>query len=389
MNYINYSHANATNFSLQHITPFNLNETPIKNISHLLSKPSIETDCPIQYISRLEPDSKKYSTCNPDENLSLQDRVNSMFWKDQLSIAPPRPKKSNPIQKEKAENWINAHCPSQRETARKFLSVTRHITQEEFENSLKSSVEQFNKWLQNQPSQEYNLLVTPKASYKSNRWVAELALPFLSILPKQVLTYYTLPDPLEKDSIDFLKSDTAKIIVFFDDAAYSGLQSSTSIRSIFHNLLHYKILDKYSSYQIVLITPFVSTKALWVFHNKTLQEHKNSLKYNPEHTPNLSGVLHKNALLIYDQLLHPLASFISNSECKNLELDSWECSHAPVYFDHKIADPLSTYERAYYFGAPFEKTDENCLGENLEIAKANTQFIERIEKPYGRKATPL
>ena len=139
MNYINYSHANATNFSLQHITPFNLNETPIKNISHLLSKPSIETDCPIQYISRLEPDSKKYSTCNPDENLSLQDRVNSMFWKDQLSIAPPRPKKSNPIQKEKAENWINAHCPSQRETARKFLSVTRHITQEEFENSLKSS----------------------------------------------------------------------------------------------------------------------------------------------------------------------------------------------------------------------------------------------------------
>lgn len=387
MNYINFTCANTTTFPLQHTTAFNLNKTPTKNIRHLLSKPSIETDCPIQYISKTEPDSKKHLTHVSDENPSLQDRVNSMFWKDQLSINPPRPKTSNSIQKEKAENWINAHCPSQRETARKFLSITRHITQEEFETSLKSSVKQFNKWLKSQPSQDYNLLVTAKTSYKSNRWVAEIALPFLSILPKQVLTCDSIFEPLEEDSINFIKSDKTNIIVFFDDASYSGVQSGTVMSTIFLNLVTHQILEKHSSYQIVLITPFISTKALWVFH-RLFQKNKIKSTYDPKYTPILTGEIHQNVRLIYDQLLFPLSKFLSDSECKNLQLDSWECSRIPAYFDHKIADTLSTYESVYYFGAPFEK-DNDCLEENSETTKDNIQFLERTEKPYGRKATPL
>lgn len=147
----------------------------------------------ITYVSQtLSPTFASATLLNNPETcpvpFTLQEKIDSLNWSEKLSTTPPRPTGSHPIKREQAENWINTHpCEIQKIAARKLVEGTTHINQTEFEFELKNSVDQFNTWLDAQENKDYVILVTEERLKKSNRWVAELALPHLKILPKEVL----------------------------------------------------------------------------------------------------------------------------------------------------------------------------------------------------------
>ncbi len=88
---------------------------------------------------------------------------------------PPIPKIDYPLDKKKAEAWIQLqHCAIQKEAARKYVDSIAYINHEEFIGYLKDSIQQFNKWLKAQGNPDYAIIIPKKARFtkeiKSNTW---------------------------------------------------------------------------------------------------------------------------------------------------------------------------------------------------------------------------
>ena len=90
---------------------------------------------------------------------------------------PYKPFKSNEIDEKKARTWIESKPEDQHLAANLVVENITHIGMEEFENSLRETVDDFNNLI---GDEKY---VSVIADGKSNQWVAELAWPDLKNLP--------------------------------------------------------------------------------------------------------------------------------------------------------------------------------------------------------------
>lgn len=284
-----------------------------------------------------------------------QEKIDALGWKERLSANPPLPKKTYPIDRQKAQNWINSHpCQIQREAAAKLIENTRHVTQEEFEAKLKDSVEQFNVWLETQPSKDYVLLVSPKEFQKSNRWVAELALSYLKILPKQVLQLrdnFFRNHPLSEDLLEYRKQHPeVNHFVFFDDAAYSCSQSKFATcelnsldlfnecgRNVFScsEERQKEILAAEKNFTISAIIPFM--------RDPTCILPSSNISHACWPKPQVEKHIH----VFTCEKLNTVEDFLTAEESESINCRG---NRIPIYFDHKIADSVSTCNEIYEKG---------------------------------------
>lgn len=291
------------------------------------------------------------TVCVSTTTTALQGKIDQLHWKEQLSLCPPRPERSYPIKEKQANQWVDAHvCKKQKEAARSFIKATQHITQQEFEAELKKSVDQFNDWLDGQESQDYILVVNSKNDQKSNRWVAELALPHLKVLPKNVLAGH-LADL--NDVIEFYKENRSEIkkFVFFDDAAY-GCSQSKYFASKLTNLDFFadcgeygehcneiqgeEILKAEKDYAVVAIIPFMRDENC-ILPDSSVDE-----------TSWPKAEVQKHIRVFTSKKLPKLHELLTPEEMQNLK--ECQANHVPVYFDHKIADSFSTCSDVYVEG---------------------------------------
>ena len=163
----------------------------------------------------------------PEALRELQQEINQRGWNILLNLNTPRPSNETPIDKEAAEEWIQAHeGQRERALARRLVDKLRYVSFKEFTEKLAQSTHQFNKKLSSFPSseQKYLMLILRPELKKSDRWVASMAFPELTQWPEEIL-------PDGSQALDYLrKHPEIRHIVIFDDASYSGSQVGKRVR---------------------------------------------------------------------------------------------------------------------------------------------------------------
>jgi hypothetical protein len=282
---------------------------------------------------------------------NLQTHINTLGWSEPLTVFPPKPTRSYPIKEKEAENWINAHtCEKQQKAARTLVKATRHISQPEFEQELKKSVDQFNAWLESQNNQDYLLVVTHKQ--KSNHWVAQLALPHLKVLPRQVINikHHELPKHLIEYHQQHPEIDK---IVFFDDAAYGCSQSKYLICQLSKldwisecgdsgNLCEKSRIHADKKYTIAAIIPFMRDPRC-VLPSSNVEEVCYPKPKDDKHVR-----------VFTSQKIAPVGDILTKEESDSIGCGS---DRIPVYFDHKMPDFVSTCEAIYKEGKVTNRGD--------------------------------
>lgn len=338
----------------------------------------------------------------------LQGQVDYLGWHEQLSVNPPLPEQSYPIKKEQAENWITAHFgPDEQQAARSLVESTRHVTHTEFEAALSKSIGQFNDWLDQEQDKDYVLVVTDPR--KSNHWVAELGLKYFKILPKQVLRIGFagighLPDELVKFTEDNPK---IKTFVFMDDAAYGCSQSKWQIGELSNIDLRQKcklyldctpekrveIRKQEKPYRIKAIIPFM--------RNPDCVLPSSNVDISLTEPP----LTDKHIQVFTSERMLTAKELLSTKDIEVLrELYRYpNDEHTLTYFDHKIADSLSTCSQIYRGKAlerqPYQRENypyyyKKVREEEMENSKlwnrlaswfngpVDTRFIDPIFPPY-------
>jgi hypothetical protein len=177
--------------------------------------------------------------------------------------------------------------------------------------------------------------------YKSNLWVLLLAILEMD-LPDEITQKIETVFQIEKMMLRQYKYyDKIKkyLFVFFDDMSYSGLQQSDRIE------ISGLCEQPEQNIHLYLFIPYISNTAKKLFEKNHFE-----LKYfhNTEFIESLQeqltrwGLIHnKNSKQILDDVC-PID--------KNIELDMFDCSwkhggrdKIPVYFEHKMADGVSTF----------------------------------------------
>ena len=169
----------------------------------------------------------KTSTVNPTTASSptLKQNLESTVSKYQipLSLDPPKPENGvnnihTPEGSKRKEAYIAASPEESQEAIKAMLDEVECVTFEKFEKALKETVTDLNSQIPK--DQDYVILVRKK---KSNKWVAELALPHLTKLPKDAIDLDNLETYLEEHP-------EVKNVVLFDDASYSGEQMTRFVQ---------------------------------------------------------------------------------------------------------------------------------------------------------------
>lgn len=310
--------------------------------------------CPWNTEFSENPSTTSTSTLTVQSAYSLQRKIDSLGWEESLSAFPPRPLQSYGIKKKEAQNWIDAHiCEKSKKAALTFVENTLHISQNQFENELKKSIGQFNDWLENQKSKDYILLVTSKRQKKSNRWVAELTLPHLKVLPKQVFDGGEFSDPELKDLLDYYQQNPhVNKFVFFDDAAYSCLQSGSLVCELSkidlitecgrgrngnrcNHVKRNKIRTQEKNFTIIAIIPFMrDPSCIFPSFNSQICFREN--------------IAENHIRVFTSQKLKTVGDFLTQEECRLLS--GCNINKIPVFFDHKLADSVSTCQSIYSRG---------------------------------------
>jgi hypothetical protein len=145
-------------------------------------------------------------------------------------VKVPRPIRDNPVNKKEQQAWIEAHDQSVRPALTVLTDNIRHVSQKEFETSLKATTQRLNGILEKEGG-EYVVAVEKE---KSNQWVAQLALPDLSKKPmgEASLVFQVYLQEYAQRKASNPETPFPKSVVLFDDAAYSGEQLSRVIRGM-------------------------------------------------------------------------------------------------------------------------------------------------------------
>lgn len=258
-----------------------------------------------------------------------------------LDPAPSQPY-SIPINKEDAKAWIEAHTNSIKPLAAKFIANVRYISFERFCRQLRQSVKSFDNYLMQLPENErkYAIVIPSSKLVSSNKWVSSLALPFFENRPQDVI----LSDGLAEFQI---AHPEVKRFVLIDDAAYSGKQLSALISR----------LGGDAETKLHAIVPFSTTKgARRVAYEAWISDHQKMFSIEE---------------------LCKLGVFNESDKCI-LEEATGHYDHGDLagrtltYFDHKVADELSTFNGQIEWG-------------NLLEWGCPVRFVPEFHSPYKKQ----
>ncbi len=269
---------------------------------------------------------------------------------------PQKPSASYAPNREKALDWINRHPEELQDLATQFIDRIQHVSQANFENHLKNSVDDFNNYLSQLPRNQRNYsIVLPLACNRtgktftnmSNLWVTLIALRFFKTSPKKIMVV----NNCRRENIVDWKKENIQHVVYFDDAAYSGRQVSEMVESL-------KIDKKIKMH---LIIPFIGKLA----------------KTNIEKafTVSLQRTPHQYRIAQH-QMMPAFYDFLSDED-KNIMNDLFKAHPRPqtlglTYFDHKIADTWSVF-------------NSQLNGESLLSKGKGTKYIDDVPPPYKQR----
>lgn len=286
---------------------------------------------------------------------SIQNLINEKNYTTKISVVDiPRPISGNTIDVVQAEEWIDAHpTPETQKAARAIINSIRHISQEEFEEKLKKTLDIFNNSL---GTEKYALLVESK---KSSYWVSQLALPNLKFLPEQIYSFDNSGDSVDGNIRRFL---------YIDDASYTGTHVEEYMRAVANLIEKHNIPA--SEVELDVVLPFISDKA-----KNTIAELQKQYGFKIQVFSNdkielmTEKITDKQVLdtirRMYGHVFHDFSEESINNLFNNMSL---------TYFDHKIPDEVTTLESALRYGNVYDGVSKSPIDQ--------VSFIPETIPPY-------
>lgn len=177
-----------------------------------------------------------------------------------ISLSPSLPVRSNLIDPDLQRKWIDMHEEKVRAPLQRLCDSLVHISFKDLEISFEKSIDAFNLWLEEQEHKDYLCVI---ADGKSNIWMAELALPHLSRLPKEIwncdldtFTQSVFDSKWDKRLADIYLPHN---VVLFDDGIYSGEQMTKFIGSIMGTFVHLNDILGASPPKIIVVSAYAAS----------------------------------------------------------------------------------------------------------------------------------
>jgi hypothetical protein len=285
-----------------------------------------------------------------------------------------------PINYNKAKYWADSQCDKEsREFANDIISFTQYISFPEFMNRLKKVCVSYKKTYSKIEHKDTKfILILPFKLIKSNMWVSLLAFEFLKDIIDDV--YYNVTSVYNEtiDPKSNLYNKTVRCIMC-DDCSYTGSQLE-SISKFNTSIINYP--NKPSPPSVYSTT--------WLEWYKNVNTEANTYikkisiaKFSVDLVIPYMSILAQTKLksihyikIPDDCLVFPIFSQMVNlSKIATPILNEFRSTFqyhndiSAIYFDHKIADTLSTFHKIYLLAPLF-----NCSVNNLSVG-----FIENCD----------
>ncbi|MBF0522532.1 MAG: hypothetical protein HQL24_05680 [Candidatus Omnitrophica bacterium] len=290
-----------------------------------------------------------------------------------------RPVKDNPIDMEKAKQWVEAQgTPELRDLAQFLLNHVTHVSQKEFEEALQETVNDFNRKMGDKP---YVLYLPPHGGNRSEWWTYQLALEKGLKPPQRVVRSFS------KEGTTFL--DEAKDIVLIDDAIYTGSEISAYVLDVLNHMGSKDV-------NIHFVAPFMSAGAeKRVFLELLPTRYRTILKNF------LTGFFKGGKMVFYKHRAMQTLPQVFRAEKKRkdllkqvLQTSSWSLQLMTLtYFQHKVADRVSLVSwlsKGWVYGKRGEFTNASISFIPETIPPYDEDYLKKIQsKPVDAAMTAV
>jgi hypothetical protein len=259
------------------------------------------------------------------------------------------PKSKIDIDKNLLKKYIQLHKKKNRHLIDSIMSNLQYVTFHEFEKQVNIQINRFNSYLTANKIKKYVFVFGVGSDagatssnfnlFKSNFWVFLLAYKHLKVKPYDVI--------LNLNVAIRLYHPTIKDFLLVDDCSYSGSQLVDSVLTnsvselLYNNKNVYVIVDKQQvMYEPVLdkncnvhvLIPYVSSIALKKINNFEMISSIRIIKYFSRIIKTYGDILDWSTLKNINELYKKYYSYLDFAYL------------TPIFFQHKIADMLSTIE---------------------------------------------
>ena len=236
---------------------------------------------------------------------------------DSIKTTPYIPSISYPLNQTNIKRYLDATDVRYRHILKKLFDNTIHISYDKFQTSLYIQFESFIKYCNDNTITQISLFLDNidknDITQKSNFWVAQHFYQYLktnNIKIKINIIY-------NKKDIQFLND--RELILILDDCSYTGNQLKSVLTKDFKS--------DYRVYNIYILIAYITEKAIKRITSTKLD--------------NITLILSE-----YNQIIKNFFSYLTDDEIKLATLLLGEDKY-PIYFDHKLADYISTYTEIY------------------------------------------
>ncbi len=148
------------------------------------------------------------------------------------------------------------------------------------------------------------------------------------------------------------------LYLFFDDMSYSGTQIAHEIN---HRYTRSSFLRQIPipNFEVYITAPFISTTAKARIIDLPFVKYWSSTKIIPTLKEQFLAGLAETDIQRYTEIYN----LICDIELEGNKKYGFQCrsSIIPIYFDHKIADSISTFNKLLYFGTyPIDRSNPSC-----------------------------
>ena len=248
----------------------------------------------------------------------------------------------HPIDHANFLKWIDRHPTEKlRNAARDLYEKTRYVSHATFFAKYDQVCDEISRVIDSfhhkfpKENLQVGMYVGPNIK-KSNFWIA-------------VYMFSRLRDRIHfvfaKPTDHFYSIDMRTLIIFPDDACYSGRQMLNTLQYVQSYIRHEHIFN--SQVQFIVASGFVSSVA-----KSLLQSIQNSVV---THFPECCDVFQEHSL--------PSGVYVMEDSMEKRRTHS----HT-IYFDHKLADMISIFQSIYAIGSGLEEHESNEADEEKNIA---------------------
>lgn len=289
------------------------------------------------------------------------------------------------LNKEQCKKFIQASDPSIRDVCKKLIKKTVYVSFEDFIMALNRVMDEYLEMFEyyhftmNRPIFIYNPIDITKSNYKykSNYWITTYIIKRMQKIIEEECPecqIISITDP--SSSTEIQEGDT---IIFIDDCIYSGSQMGSTIRKF----KKYKKL-----YNFFMMIPYGSLKAknhIEYVYSNIHDSHDIEIISPPRKKQKGSKqkIVEKNLIFPKQMIkIKYIPTILSSAECKLLndfynggeDRDKFfGINTFLIYFDHKLADPVSV-PTLFYLGIVPNNKNKSILKGALNILEISDQL---------------